>query len=58
MTAERFMALRVSVTDCAVVAGFAVADGPRRILLAGVFGIAAVYLPGFLLKKAARSGPT
>ncbi len=53
MTAERFMALRVGFTAAGIVAGFALADGPRRFVLAAVFGIAAVYLPGFLLKKAA-----
>jgi len=54
MTAERFMALRVAGTAVGIVAGFALADGPRRLVLAAVFGIAAVYLPAFLLKKAAR----
>jgi tight adherence protein C len=53
MTAERFMALRVGVTAVAIVAGFTLADGPRRLVLAAVFGLAALYLPGFLLKKSA-----
>jgi tight adherence protein C len=53
MTAERFMALRVAVTAVAIVAGFTLADGPRRLVLAAAFGFAAVYVPGFLLKKAA-----
>jgi tight adherence protein C len=53
MTAERFMALRVGLASASIVAGFALTDGPKRIVLAAVFGIAAVYLPGFLLKRAA-----
>jgi tight adherence protein C len=52
-SAERFMAARVGLTAGAFVAGLALADGPRRLVLGCVLALAAVYLPGFLLKKAA-----
>jgi tight adherence protein C len=49
------MAGRVALTGLALFIGFTMADGVRRIVLALVFGAAAVYLPGFFLKKAATS---
>ena len=52
-SAESFMAARVGLAVGALVAGFALGDGPRRLVLGLVFALAAVYLPGFLLKKAA-----
>jgi tight adherence protein C len=55
LTAEVFMAGRVALTAFALFAGLSIADGGRRIVLALVFGAAAVYLPGFFLKKAATN---
>ena len=55
MTAELFMAGRVALTILALFAGFTIAEGGRRIVLALAFGAAAVYLPAFFLKKAATS---
>jgi pilus assembly protein TadC len=52
-SAESFMAARVGLTAGAIVAGFALGDGPRGLVLGCVFAAAAVFLPGFLLKKAA-----
>ena len=53
LTAELFMAGRVGLMIVGVLAGFTLADGGRRIVLAIVFAAAAGYLPGFLLSKAA-----
>jgi tight adherence protein C len=55
LTAELFMAGRVAFTGVALLLGFTLAEGGRRIVLALFFGAAAVYLPGFFLKKAATS---
>jgi tight adherence protein C len=55
LTAEIFMAGRVALTALGIVAGFAMGNGARGIVLALFFGAAAVYLPGFLLSKAATS---
>jgi tight adherence protein C len=53
LTAERFMAGRVVLTVLGVLAGFTLADGGRQIALAIVFAAAGIYLPAFLLSKAA-----
>ena len=53
LTAERFMAARVVLTVLGVLAGFTLADGGRQIVLAIVFAAAGIYLPAFLLSKAA-----
>jgi tight adherence protein C len=53
LTAERFMAGRVTFTTLGVLAGFTFAHGAGRILLALVFASAGVFLPGFLLSRAA-----
>jgi tight adherence protein C len=55
LTAELFMAGRVALAALGLLAGFTLADGGRRIVLALVFGGAAVYLPGFFLKRAATN---
>jgi tight adherence protein C len=55
LTAEMFMAGRVLLTFLGLLAGLTLADGPRKILLALLFGFAGLYLPGFFLKKAAAS---
>ena len=55
LTAEIFMAGRVALTAFGIFVGFAMGNGGRGIVLALFFGAAAVYLPGFLLKKAATS---
>jgi tight adherence protein C len=55
LTAEVFMAGRVALTGFGVLAGFAVGNGGRGIVLALFFGAALAYLPGFLLKKAASN---
>jgi tight adherence protein C len=55
LTAEIFMAGRVALTALGIFAGFAMGNGGRGIVLALLFGGAAVYLPGFLLKKAATN---
>jgi tight adherence protein C len=55
LTAELFMAGRVALTGLGLLAGFTLADGGRRIVFALLLGGAAVYLPGFFLKKAANS---
>jgi tight adherence protein C len=54
-TAELFMAGRVTLTGIGLVVGFAIGSGGGRILLALLFGAAAVYLPAFLLKRAASN---
>jgi tight adherence protein C len=53
LTAERFMAGRVVLTVLGVFAGFTLADGVRQIVLAIVLAAAGIYLPAFLLSKAA-----
>ena len=53
LTAERFMAGRVLFTFLGVFAGFSLAEGGRKIVLAAFFGFAGLYLPTFFLKKAA-----
>jgi tight adherence protein C len=55
LTAELFMASRVVLTFLGLLAGFTLADGLRRFVLGAVFAFAAIYLPTFLLKKAAAS---
>ena len=52
-TAELFMAVRVAAAAFGIFAGFALAHGAGRFLLAIVFGAAGILLPGFLLSKAA-----
>jgi tight adherence protein C len=52
-TAELFMAGRVALTAVGLFAGFALAHGVGKILLALVFGAAGILLPGFFLSKAA-----
>jgi tight adherence protein C len=53
LTAELFMAGRVLLTALGLLAGFTFAHGAGRILLAIVFAAAGIFLPGFLLSKAA-----
>jgi tight adherence protein C len=53
LTAERFMALRVAAPALGVLAGLTMADGGRKIVLAVVFALAGVFIPRFLLSKAA-----
>jgi tight adherence protein C len=53
LTAEAFMAGRLAIAAVAVLAGLTIAEGPRRLVMALLFGFAGVYIPGFLLKKAA-----
>jgi tight adherence protein C len=53
LTPEVFMAGRVVLTVLGVVVGLTLGDGGRGIVLALVFGFAAIYLPSFLLSKAA-----
>jgi tight adherence protein C len=53
LTVERFMAGRVVLTVLGVLAGLTLADGGRQIVLAIVFAAAGIYLPAFLLSKAA-----
>ena len=53
LTAERFMAIRVAAPALGVLAGLALADGGRKIVLALVFALAGVFIPRFLLSKAA-----
>jgi tight adherence protein C len=55
LSAELFMGGRVALTFMGLLAGLTLADGPRRLVLAALFGFAGIYLPGFLLKKAATS---
>jgi tight adherence protein C len=55
LNAEVFMAGRVALTAFGIIAGFALGNGGRGIVLALFFGAACVYLPGFLLKKAATN---
>jgi len=53
LTAERFMGLRVLLVGIGLFVGFALASGGKRIVLALFFAGAAIYLPSFLLRKAA-----
>ena len=53
LTAEIFMAGRVALTGFGIFAGFTLAHGVGRILLALVFGLAGILFPGFFLSKAA-----
>jgi tight adherence protein C len=53
LTAERFMAIRVAAPVLGMLAGFTLADGGRRIALGIVFAFAGVFIPRFLLSKAA-----
>jgi tight adherence protein C len=53
LTAEAFMAGRVALTGLGLFAGFTIAHGAGRILLALVFGAGGVLFPGFFLSKAA-----
>jgi tight adherence protein C len=53
LTAELFMAGRVALTAFAMFAGFTIAHGVGRILLALVFGLGGILFPGFFLSKAA-----
>jgi tight adherence protein C len=53
LTPERFMAIRVAAPALGLLAGFTLADGGRRIVLGVVFALAGVFIPRFLLSKAA-----
>jgi tight adherence protein C len=53
LTAERFMGLRVMLVGLGLLFGFALASGGKRIVLALVFAGAAIYVPTFLLRRAA-----
>jgi tight adherence protein C len=53
LTAERFMAIRVAAPVLGLLAGFMLVDGGRRIALGVVFALAGVFVPRFLLSKAA-----
>jgi tight adherence protein C len=53
LTAERFMAGRVVLTVVGALAGFMLGQGARGIVLAIVFAVAGIYIPTFLLSKAA-----
>lgn len=53
LTAELFMAGRVGLTGLGILAGFTLAHGAGRILVALFFAAAGILLPGFLLSKAA-----
>jgi tight adherence protein C len=53
LTAELFMAGRVLFTFLGLVAGFTFAHGVGRVLLGLAFAAAGIFLPGFLLSKAA-----
>lgn len=53
LTAEAFMAGRVALTGLGLFAGFSIAHGAGRILLALVFGAGGILFPGFFLSKAA-----
>jgi tight adherence protein C len=55
LTAEKFMAGRVLLTFVGLLAGFSLADGSRKIVLALFFGFVGFYLPAFFLKRAATS---
>jgi tight adherence protein C len=53
LTPEVFMAGRVVLMVVGVLAGFTLVGGPRGLVLAIVFAVAAIYLPSFFLSKAA-----
>lgn len=53
LTAEMFMAGRVALTALGFLAGLTLAHGAGRILLAISFAAAGIYVPSFLVKKAA-----
>src|SRR4051812_30548106 len=53
LTAELFMAGRVALTGLGILAGFTLAHGAGRILIALVFAAAGILIPGFLLSRAA-----
>jgi len=53
LTAEMFMAGRVALTILGLLAGLTLAHGAGRILLAISFAAAAMYVPTFLVSKAA-----
>ena len=53
LTAELFMAGRVLLTGLGLLAGFTFAHGAGRFFLAAAFASAGIFLPGFLLSKAA-----
>jgi tight adherence protein C len=53
LTAELFMAVRVLLTGLGLLAGFTFAHGAGRFLLAITFAATGIFLPGFLLSKAA-----
>ena len=53
LTPEVFMAGRVVVLVLGVLAGVTLVGGPRGVVLAIVFAVAAIYLPSFFLSKAA-----
>jgi tight adherence protein C len=53
LTAEIFMAGRVLVTFLGLLLGFALGHGPGRILLPLAFAAAGIFVPGFLLSRAA-----
>jgi tight adherence protein C len=52
-TAERFMAARVALSLLGLLAGITFAHGAGRLLLGLVFAAAGIFVPGFLLSKAA-----
>jgi tight adherence protein C len=53
LTAEMFMGGRVALTALGLLAGLTLAHGAGRILLAISFGAAGIYIPNFLVSKAA-----
>jgi tight adherence protein C len=53
LTAEYFMAGRVALTALGLVAGFAMGHGAGRILLPVAFAAVGIFVPGFLLSRAA-----
>lgn len=52
-TAERFMAGRVAISALGLLAGLTFAHGAGRVLLGLAFAAAGIFVPGFLLSKAA-----
>ena len=52
-TAERFMAARVALSLLGLLAGITLAHGAGRLLLGVAFAAAGIFVPGFLLSKAA-----
>src|SRR5919201_1897311 len=53
LTAEMFMAARVALTILGVLAGLTLAHGAGRLLMAISFAAAGIYVPKFLVSKAA-----